>query len=223
MNSKVKPIALLAIALSAVLSLCPSHLAVAQEPPGPPPEVWLAYHDHQRLSSELADLAAAFPNLIQLESIGQSAQGRDIWLVTITNQDLPGDKTKVFFDGSMHGSEVIAAESMLHYIKFLVEQYNSNPAATEIVDGWITYVVPMVNPDGVEAGKNSDDYRLARKNAHLVDLNRNLTGTGRRTAGPTARARAGPPAFSILVPRPSPRRKARSSGTKSPPSSLWFT
>jgi murein tripeptide amidase MpaA len=118
-----------------------------------------------------------------LEVIGSSVQGREIWLATITNQDLPGEKPKALFDGAMHGSEVIGSESMLHYINFLVTQYDSDETAREIVDKWITYVVPMVNPDGVENGKVSSDYRAARKNANLaiperpetgVDLNRNL-------------------------------------------------
>jgi hypothetical protein len=130
-----------------------------------------------------------------LESVGLSVQGREIWLVTITNPAVPGDKPKVFFDGSMHGSEVIAADSMLHYIKFLVQQYSTDPTAQEIVDGWITYVVPMVNPDGVEAGKSSDDYRLARKNANAVDLNRNFDWNWPPDCGPNCASPCRPTCF----------------------------
>lgn len=168
---KPKLARLFAAALLSLPAICP---ALAQEPPGPPAAVWQAYHDYQALSDELAQLSFLFPKLMTTESIGQSVQGREIWLVTITNKSLLGEKPKVFFDGAMHGSEVIAVESMLYYIKFLAEQYGSNPTAREIVDGWITYVVPMVNPDGVEGAKSSDDYKAARKNANRVDLNRNF-------------------------------------------------
>ncbi len=195
MSSKRRADLLLSVALLVFLSLGVADPSFAQEPPGPHPDAWLVYHDHQRLSQELAQLAAAFPDLMTVESVGRSVQGRDIWLVTITNQGVPGDKTKVFFDGSMHGSEVIAAESMLHYIKFLVQQYSTNPTAREIVDGWITYVIPMVNPDGVETGKSSDDYRLARKNANLVDLNRNFDWDWPPDCGPNCASPCRPTCF----------------------------
>lgn len=57
---------------------------------------------------------------------------------------------------------------------YLLDGYALDPTAREIVDGFTTYVVPMVNPDGVTLGKNSDDYKSARRNANRVDLNRNF-------------------------------------------------
>lgn len=144
------------------------------EAPGPKPIVWQSYHDYDRLTAELTSLKRAYPRLMQLESIGRSTEGRRIWLVTITNGAVSSTRSRVWFDGGIHGSEVIGSESMLHYIRFLLNKYRTDATAKKIVEGWITYVVPMVNPDGVEHGKTSDDYRKARKNANLVDLNRNF-------------------------------------------------
>jgi len=160
--------------LLATLVVC--RAAAAQEPPGPISAVWNSYHDYDALTALLQQLSAQFPNLMKVESIGASEQQRPIWLVTIPNPDMvPGtaERVKVFFDGSMHGSEVIASESMLYYIQYLLNGYDIDPTAREIVDGWTTYVVPMVNPDGVMAGKTSNDYKDARRNANRVDLNRN--------------------------------------------------
>ncbi len=169
-----------ALALLLMLaSLTPIQVGLAQ----PPASVWEVYHDHERLTAALEELSQLYPNLITYESAGKSVQGREIWLATITNRDLPGERPTVLFDGAMHGSEVIGSESMLYYIRFLVTQYDFDAVAREIVDNWITYVIPMVNPDGVENGKSSSDYRAARKNANLanpsqpqtgVDLNRNF-------------------------------------------------
>ena len=144
------------------------------ETPGPNPIVWQSYHDYDRLTAELTSLKQAHPGLMQMESIGRSTEGRRIWLVTITKGAGPSSRPRVWFDGATHGSEVIGSESMLHYIHFLLDKYRTEATARKIVDGFITYVVPMVNPDGVEHGKNSDDYRDARKNSNLVDLNRNF-------------------------------------------------
>jgi len=144
------------------------------EPPGPNPKVWDFYHDYERLTTELTGLRLAYPKLMRLTSIGRSTEGRRIWLVTITNRSLSAQRPRVFFDGALHGSEVIGSESMLHYLRFLLKNYKVDATATQIVDGWITYIVPMVNPDGVQKGKTSDDYKDARKNSNLVDLNRNF-------------------------------------------------
>jgi len=175
-----------AIFLAAALSAI--HPAGAQ----PPPSVWETYHDYERLTAELAELSQTHPHLFVYESIGSSEQDRDIWMVTITNRSLPPDRPEVFFDGAMHGSEVIASESMLYYVRFLVTQYDSDPIARQIVDNWITYVVPMVNPDGVERAKDSRDYRLARKNANRVDLNRNFDWIWTAECGPGCSAPCAP-------------------------------
>jgi len=163
------------LSLFAALAICGS--AGAQEPPGPIAAVWSSYHDYDATTALLQQLADQFPALMKLETIGDSEQGRPVWLVTIPNPDVvPGTegRVKVLFDGAMHGSEVIASESMLYYVQYLLNGYDTDPTAREIVDGWTTYVVPMVNPDGVMRGKTSDDYKDARKNARRVDLNRNF-------------------------------------------------
>src|SRR5437588_4678987 len=80
----------------------------------PPQKVWSYYHDHARLSRDLQDLQRTFPEIVKLESIGRSVQGREIWLVTIAKGGRRG-QPQVLFDGAMHGSEVIGAESLLSY------------------------------------------------------------------------------------------------------------
>ena len=139
----------------------------------PSPTVWSYYHDHARLSRDLADLQRTFPDLVKLESLGRSVQGREIWLVTISKSGRRG-QPQVLFDGAMHGSEVIGAESLLSYAHFLAKRYALDPRVRRIVDGVQTHLIPMVNPDGVEAGKTARIWKNARKNAHGVNLNRNF-------------------------------------------------
>ena len=38
-----------------------------------------AYHDYEAMTAHLKALAAAFPKLATLESLGKTFQGRDIW------------------------------------------------------------------------------------------------------------------------------------------------
>jgi hypothetical protein len=43
------------------------------------------FYRHPELTRLLKDYAEALPGLVQLSSIGKSHEGRDIWLVTVTN------------------------------------------------------------------------------------------------------------------------------------------
>src|SRR5579872_4565201 len=140
----------------------------------PSASVWAHYPDPSAMSIQLTKLAREYPDLMRLESLGKSVQGRDIWLVTIAPRNVRNRVPEVLFDGAMHGSEVIGAASLLAYARYLLENYQSNSAVRRIVESSRTYLIPMVNPDGVEAGKTSRYWKGARKNAHGVNLNRNF-------------------------------------------------
>jgi len=139
----------------------------------PPASVWNTYHDPAAMSRELARLAQNYPRLVRLQSLGKSVEDRDIWLFTIASAGAR-NKPAVLYDGAMHGSEVIGSESVLAYARYLLEHYESDAQVRRLVDGSITYLIPMVNPDGVEAGKSARSWKAGRKNAHGVNLNRNF-------------------------------------------------
>jgi len=46
---------------------------------------WNRYNDHAAITEICKKIAAAYPNLAKLESIGKSYKGRDIWCLTITD------------------------------------------------------------------------------------------------------------------------------------------
>lgn len=165
-----KSCAFLAV-IAAVLCL---HGSVRRVVAQPPPEVWQTYHDYAAATDAIWELATVRPDLVYVESIGQSVKGRELWMLIVTSPDSSLDKPRVLFDGGMHGSEVIGAEAALRYAQWLVTRYGTDATATELVDNYVTYIVPMVNPDGVEGGKGSLDYRTARKNGSAVNLNRNF-------------------------------------------------
>ena len=49
------------------------------------PMSWNRYNNHAGITDICRKLAAAHPDLVQLSSIGKSFQGRDMWLLTITD------------------------------------------------------------------------------------------------------------------------------------------
>jgi murein tripeptide amidase MpaA len=104
------------------------------------------------LTHILQSYQEAYPQLVRLESIGQSYEGRDIWLVTVTNFDTGPDTEKpaLWIDGNIHASEVSPSTACLYHLHTLVTQYGTDPDITRCLDSRVFYICPRVNPDGAE-------------------------------------------------------------------------
>src|SRR5581483_7222269 len=71
------------------------------------------YYRYDELTEILNRLTRDFPELARIESIGKSYEGRDVWLVTVTNFATGPDKDKpaLWVDGNIHASEVSPASA----------------------------------------------------------------------------------------------------------------
>ena len=108
------------------------------------------YYDHAELGDALRRLHEAFPELTRLESVGFSYQGRELWLMTISNPATGPElrKPAIYIDGNVHGNEVQASEVCLYALWYLLENYGDNERVAALVDRAVFYVLPSVNPDG---------------------------------------------------------------------------
>jgi murein tripeptide amidase MpaA len=110
------------------------------------------YHTYDEMTAGLQGLAAAFPELAQLNSIGRSHQGRELWAMEITNRATGAADAKpaLYVDGNCHGEEVIASEAAYYAIWYVLSNYGSDPMVTELLDTRALYILPRINPDGAE-------------------------------------------------------------------------
>lgn len=110
------------------------------------------FYRYDELTDLLKAYAKEYPNLIRVESIGKSYEGRDVWLVTATNFQLGSDAEKPAFwlDGNIHASEVTASAAALYFIHALVTRYKKDKDVKRALDTRAFYIVPRVNPDGAE-------------------------------------------------------------------------
>jgi murein tripeptide amidase MpaA len=110
------------------------------------------YYRYDELTALLRELAAAHPGLMRLESIGQSHEGRDIWLAVLTHFAGGGDRDKPGFwvDGNLHAPELAGSVACLYFIQNLLAGYGSDPDITRCLDSRVFYICPRVNPDGAE-------------------------------------------------------------------------
>ncbi len=110
------------------------------------------FYRYDELTRILKAYAKEYPNLIRLESIGKSHEGREVWLVTATNFKSGPDAEKPAFwvDGNIHASEVTTSAAALYLINSLVERYKKDDTVRTAMDTRAFYIVPRVNPDGAE-------------------------------------------------------------------------
>ncbi len=107
---------------------------------------------YDELTSELQALAAAHPDLVTIDSVGRSHEGRDLWLVTVTDGTTgPHDeKPAMWIDANIHATEVTASVAALAVLDRLVSGFGVDDIVTRAVQTRTFYVLPRVNPDGVE-------------------------------------------------------------------------
>lgn len=110
------------------------------------------YARYDELSKILQMYAEENPQLVCVRSIGKSYEGRDIWLVAVTNFSTGGDDEKPAFwiDGNIHATEVSPSATCLYFINYLIENYGKDRNVTQVLDSRVFYIVPRVNPDGAE-------------------------------------------------------------------------
>lgn len=138
-----------------------------------------AYHTYTELEQEIRDIENRFPSIIQVKDIGKSLESRSIYAVKISdNVSEDEDEAEVIFIGCHHAREWISVEVPFLFIKHLAEQYESNTSIKSLVDKSEIWIIPLLNPDGLEYSIYV--YRYWRKNmrdngdgSYGVDLNRN--------------------------------------------------
>ncbi len=110
------------------------------------------YYDYDELTERLHALVAAYPRLATLRSIGRSFQGRDVWVMEITNPDTGGGNTKpgYYLDAQIHAEEHATSAVALYAIHRLLTEYGRDEEVTRLVDQQVFYVLPRINPDGAE-------------------------------------------------------------------------
>ena len=109
---------------------------------------WNRYYDVEQTYEHMRALERAYPELIELRTIGTSLQGRELIMAIITK---PGDdhtqKPAMWIDGSIHANEVQATEVVLYSLWYLATYYGHNDEITGLLDDYAFYMMPIVSPD----------------------------------------------------------------------------
>lgn len=114
---------------------------------------WNHYYDYQGITELTEQIAKAHPDLVKRSSIGKSYEGREMWILTISNfkSGDPDKKPAMYIDGNIHSNEVQGTEVALYTAWYLTESFGKIDFITDLLNDKTFYIIPTINPDGREA------------------------------------------------------------------------
>ncbi len=109
------------------------------------------YLRHDEIVALLDGWTASHPDLIQVESLGQSPEGRELLSATVTDRRTgsPEDKPGIYIEGNIHAGEVLPSVVALRTIADLLTR-SAEPEIAQLLDRFTFYIRPRVSPDGAE-------------------------------------------------------------------------
>ena len=161
------------------------------------------YYSYQQMTDLLKNLQKNHEDIMKLESLGKTYEGRDIWMIKLSdNVELDEKEPGILLIGAHHGDEKISFEILIFYIDYMVKNYtldnadddndgfvnedpidgkdndndgqiDEDPSEERVrnsIDNTQIFIVPMLNPDGVEANSRKNCNPNSRTG---VNINRN--------------------------------------------------
>src|SRR2546423_8141031 len=118
------------------------------------------YKSVEEIYAFLDQKVAQFPNLVEKIDIGDSWckvnpgscvlpspwNGYDLWVLHITNRNIPGPKPVFWADGNIHAREIATPEVVMRMIDYLLNNYDTNADVRWLVDHPCIWLLPEVNP-----------------------------------------------------------------------------
>ena len=163
---------------------------------------WNHRYTYAELESQLAKMNETYPDITDLYPIGSSWQERNLWCLEITNKNIPAeDKTGIGVFANIHGGERESASSAM-YTAWWLTLCSGDDYVKGLLDNYIIYVIPVINPDGYEQSFINNN----RPNLRPRDLN----GDGVPSAIPTpiSTVTASSPPSTAARPATSPRESS---------------
>lgn len=139
---------------------------------------FLNYPTSTEIAQKLVNLAAKYPKIMKLMSIGKSVKGQDLLFIKVSDNVAIDEVEPEFkYISSMHGDEITGRELTVSLLEEMGEKYGKDPEITDLINNTEIYIMPSMNPDGSDLKQ--------RANANYSDLNRNFPDIIRDTDSST--------------------------------------
>ena len=139
---------------------------------------WHSYPTRQQYDTIMRTIANKWPTVCVLDTIGQSALGKPILALKISdNAGNNEDEPEVLFTSSIHGDELGGFIMMMRLAETLASQSNDGGLVQKLTSGLEIWINPLSNPDGTYRYGDTIKYPT-RANINGYDLNRNFPDAG---------------------------------------------
>jgi len=103
------------------------------------------YYTYEEVNEAMRLLNKTYPDLTELELVGKSDEGREMWSITVNNPETgkATEKPAIYVDGNIHGNEIQASEVALYFLDYVLKNYGSNPKITKMLDRVTIYSIPI--------------------------------------------------------------------------------
>ncbi len=114
-------------------------------------QIYDHFYRYQEITDLLQGYAEKYPSLASLEAIGETPQGRKIWVITVTDRSAgaPEDKPAFYAEGNIHAGEVTGCMTCMYLLDVIFTNL-SDPYIADMLKRYTIYVCPRVSPDGSE-------------------------------------------------------------------------
>ncbi len=109
------------------------------------------YFQYDELSDCLKTLQEKYSDYMELSSICETPEQKQVWQVTLTNfKTGPAlSKPAIYIDGNTHAGEVTGSMAAMHTIDYLLSNLDDQKVKC-LLDEKVVYVIPRISPDGAE-------------------------------------------------------------------------
>ncbi len=123
------------------------------------------FYTYDEMIDSINALKEEYPSLIELSSIGKSAEGRDLPLLIVTSANKPhNQKPAYYIQANVHSNEAEGTTVSL----YMINELCSGIQYKKLLEELAFYIVPRVNPDGAELALMKRYVPRSRNKIHKV-------------------------------------------------------
>ncbi|CAH1776916.1 unnamed protein product [Owenia fusiformis] len=119
------------------------------------------YISYDEMVGILKDLAKEYPSQMSMYSIGESGEGKQIWVMAVS-ANKPDEhvllRPEMKYVGGIHGNEPIGGQLLIRFLAHLGQNFGKDDTITKLMNTSRLHILPMLNPDGYTKGytENTD-------------------------------------------------------------------
>ncbi len=169
-----------------------------------------SYSNYKQQTERISALAKTYPQSAKLTSIGKTAGGKDIWMLTIANGNAE-TKPGIAIVGGVEGNHLLGMEMAIGFAEKLLKGTNTDSIKT-LLGKTSFYVFPNMSPDAMEqyfatlkyerqgnASKTDDDRDGKTNEDGYDDLDGNGKITSMRIESPVGDYKVNPDDPRVLI------------------------